>query len=76
MVNKRIAKFRPGIAFTICTKQFLFSKKTTAKGLKLVSKMALKKWNTNFRLVYSVRKKQEYLFRSSFAPGNFLAGKT
>ena len=27
MVNKRIAKFRPGIAFTICTKQFLFPKK-------------------------------------------------
>ena len=26
------------------------------EGLKLVSKMALKKWNTNFRLEYSIRK--------------------
>ena len=34
--------------------------------------MAYKKWNTNFRLKYSVWKKQDYLFRCSVAPGNFL----
>ena len=34
-------------------------------------KMALKKWNANLRLGYSVRKKQDYLFRYSVAPGNF-----
>ena len=34
--------------------------------------MALKKWNTNFRLEHSVRKKQDYLFRCPVAPGNFL----
>jgi len=33
--------------------------------------MALKKWNANFRLGYSVRKKQNYLFRCSVAPRNF-----
>ena len=33
--------------------------------------MALKKWKKNFRLEYSVRKKQDYLFRCSVAPGNF-----
>ena len=40
------------------------------KGLKLVSKMALKKWNvyTNFGLDHSVRKKQDYLFRCPVAP--------
>ena len=30
--------------------------KNDREGLKLVSKMVLKKWNTNFRLEYSVRK--------------------
>ena len=54
------------IAFTISTNQFHFTKKRpprleTKKDaysllLKLVSKMALKKWNTNFRLQCSVRK--------------------
>ena len=44
----RTGKFRPGIAFTNCTNQF-HSPKNGREGLKLVSKMALKKWNTNFR---------------------------
>ena len=34
----------------------VINRKTTSEGLKLVSKIALKKWNTNFRLEYSIRK--------------------
>ena len=44
----RTRKFRPGIAF--------ITKKNGREGLNPVSKMALKKLNTNFRLEYSVRK--------------------
>ena len=51
----RTGKFRPGIAFTICSNQFHLPK-NGCEGLKLVSKMALKEWNTNFRLEYSIRK--------------------
>ena len=56
----RTGKFRPGIAFTICTNQFHLPKKE-CKGLKLVSKMALEKWNLypNFFLDHSVRKKKK-----------------
>ena len=38
-------------------------------GIKL---MAWKKWNAKFRLEYSFRKKQDYLYRCFVAPGNFL----
>ena len=51
----RTSKFRPGIAFTIYTNQFHLPK-NDREGLKLVSKIALKKSNTNFHLEYSVRK--------------------
>ena len=51
----RTGDFRPGIAFTICTNQFHLPE-NGREGLKLVSKMALKKWNTNFCLEYSIRK--------------------
>ena len=59
-VHKWYAKFRPdkscpGNAFTVCTNQFHFPK-NDREGLNPVSKMALKKWNTNFSLEYSVRK--------------------
>ena len=50
-------KIRPRIAFTICTNQF-HTPRNDREGLKLVLKMALKKWNTNFRLEYSVREKR------------------
>ena len=67
----RTGKFRPGIAFTICANQ-LHLPKNDREGLILLPKMALKKWNTNFRLEYSVRKKkQDYLFRCSLTPGHF-----
>ena len=66
----RTGKFRPGIAFTICTNQFHLLEKDD-EGLKLVSKMALKKWNTYFLLEYSVWKKQDYFFSCFAAPGNF-----
>ena len=51
----RIGKFRPGIGFTICNNQFHLPK-NEREGLNPVSKMALKKRNTNFRLEYSVQK--------------------
>ena len=52
----RTGKFRPGIAFTICKNQFHLPK-NDREGLNPVSKMALKKRNTNFRtLEYSVQK--------------------
>ena len=48
-------KFCPGMAFTISTNQSRLPK-NDREGLKLVSKMTLEKWNTTFRLAYSVRK--------------------
>ena len=68
----RTGKFRPEIAFTICTISAIYRKKNDCEGLKLVLKMALKKGNTNFRLEYSFPKEQDYLFRCFFAPRNFL----
>ena len=44
-----------GIVFTICTNQFHLPE-NGREGLKLVSNMALKKWNTNFCRGYSIRK--------------------
>ena len=38
--------------------------------------MALKKWNTRFPFGIFHPAKQDYLFRCSFAPGNFSVGKT
>ena len=45
----RTGKFRPGIAFTICTNQFNLPK-NDREGLNPVSNMAMKKWITDFRL--------------------------
>ena len=66
----RTGKFHPGIALIICTNQFQLPK-DDREGLIPVSKMALNKWYTKFRLEYSVREKQDYLFRCSVAPGIF-----
>ena len=53
----RTGKFRPGIAFSICTNQFHLPE-SDHEVPKLVSKMALKKWSLelSFCLEYSVRK--------------------
>lgn len=40
-----------------CSNQFHL-REDGREGLKLVSKLALKKWNTNFRLGHSVQKKR------------------
>ena len=48
----RTGKFRSGMEFTFCTNQLHFPK-NGRKGLKLVSTMALKKWNTNFPFEHS-----------------------
>jgi len=45
-VKFRTGKFRPGIAVTICT-NYVHLPKNGPEGLKLVSEMALKNWNTN-----------------------------
>ena len=53
-----LVNFVPSIAFTISTirtNQFHLPK-NGREGLKLVSRMASKKWNTNFHLEYSTRK--------------------
>ena len=70
----RTGKFHPGIALTICTNQFHLPE-NDHQGLKLVSKMALKKWNRNFCLEYSVRKTglPFQMFRCSW---KFSAGMT
>ena len=70
-----LVNFVPRIAFTICTNQFHLPRKE-CKGLKLVSKMALEKWNlyTNFFLDHSVRKKKTGLSfqMSRCSRGDFL----
>jgi len=68
-------KFCPGNVFTICTNQFLWPK-NGHKGLKLVSKMALKKWNSTFWWELSVRKTQVYLFWCTVAPLKFSTRST
>ena len=63
-----LVNFVPSIAFTISTirtNQFHLPK-NGREGLKLVSRMALKKWTTNFRLKYSIRKN-----RTNVSPGIF-----
>ena len=51
----RTGKFRLGIAFTICKNQFHLPE-NDREGLELASKRALKKWDTNFPLEYSIWK--------------------
>ena len=53
----RPGKFRPGIAFTICTNQ-LHLPENDREGLKL------------FGIIHP--EKQDYLFRYSVAPGNYI----
>jgi len=57
-LGKWYAKFRTGYfhPFTICTNDFHLLKHDS-EGVKLVSKLALKKWNINFVLEYFVRHK-------------------
>ena len=51
----RTGKFRLGIPLTVYLNHFHLPKKRRPE-LRRVSKMALKKWTTNFRLEHSVRK--------------------
>ena len=54
------------MGFIICTNQFHFPK-TDRASLKLISKMALKKWNTNSCLKHpDLEKRKKYLFRRRF----------
>ena len=66
----RTGKFRPEIAFTVCTNQFHLPK-NDREGLKPVSKMALKKWNSNFHLENSVRKNRTTFSDVLLLPGIF-----
>ena len=66
----RTGKFHSGIAFAICTNQFHLPE-NDCEGLKLVSKMALKKWNTNFRLEHSERKNRTTFLEVPLLPEIF-----
>ena len=66
----RTGKFRAGITFTICTNPFHLPR-NDREGLKLVLKMALKKWNTNFCLEYSIPKNRHTFSDASFFPEIF-----
>ena len=66
----RTVKFRPGIAFTICTNQFQ-KPENDREGLKLVSKIAFEKWKANFCLEYSVRKNSTTFSDVPLLPGIF-----
>ena len=63
-------KFPPGIVFRVQISSIF--RKNGRENLKLVSKMALRKWNTNSvqRGTFSPDK-QDYLFKCSVAPANF-----
>ena len=68
-----LVNFVPSIAFTIgtiSTNQFHLPE-NGREGLKLVSRMALKKWNTNFRLEYSIRKNRTTFSDVPFLPEIF-----
>ena len=75
-LSKWSAKFRTGksLSFAFCTNRSIY-RKTTANAWNSVTKMALKKWNTNFRLEHSVQKNRSNLsmFRCS---RKFSAGTT
>ena len=71
----RTGKCRPGIAYTICTNQ-LHSPKNDREDMKLVSTMAFNKWNTNFCLEYSVRKKTGLPFQMFRSSRKFSTGTT
>ena len=63
--NSGLLKFCPGlnlVYFTLYTDQFHLPKKDR-EGLKLVSEMALKKWNTNFRSIQPKSKMSGLNFR-------------
>ena len=66
----KTSKFRPGIAFTMCTDQ-LHLPKNGRERLKVVSKIALKKSNTNFRLGHSQRKNRPTFSHVSLLPEIF-----
>ena len=63
-------KFRHGIAFTICTNEFHLPK-NGREGVKLLSEITLEKWNTNFRLEYSVRKSRTTVLDNPLLPSIF-----
>ena len=62
--------FVPEIAFNICTRQSHLTE-DGREGLKLVSKIALKKWNTNFRLEYSDRENRTTFSEILLLPESF-----
>ena len=59
----------PRIAFTLFTNHGSIYWKNDCKGLKVVSKMALKKWNTNS--IRENRSNRTTFFRCSVTQGNF-----
>ena len=69
--NSRLANFLPESCLPLVQISSSF-RKNGRENLKLLSKMALKKWNTNSVQCGTFRPdKQDYLFKCSVAPGNF-----
>ena len=69
--NSRLANFLPESCLPLVQISSIF-RKNGRENLKLVSKMALKKWNTNSVQRGTFRPdKQDYLFKRSVAPANF-----
>ena len=67
-------KFHPDIAFTICTNHF-HSPINDRKSLKLVSKMALKKWDTVWSNLTWKTGETGQPFQNSVASGNLPLGR-
>ena len=69
--NSRLANFLPESCLPLVQISSIF-RKNDRENLKLVLKMALKKWNTNSVQRGTFRPdKQDYLFKCSVAPANF-----
>ena len=69
--NSRLANFLPESCLPLVQISSIF-RKNGRENLELVSKMALKKWNTNSVQCGTFRPdKQDYLFKCSVAHGNF-----
>ena len=69
--NLGLVNFVPESRVSFAQISFIYRKTAAKAYAKLVWKLALKKWNMNFRLEGSDRENMTTFFRHSFAPGNF-----
>ena len=67
--NSRLVTFLPGSRLPFAVVSYIY-RKTGRERLKLLSKMASKKWNTNFRLGHYDRE-NGFFFQTSVGRANF-----